>query len=106
MPAKTVAFNSRAVAGRSDLVLILIDPRTGAIGNGSGDTLIPGVKGRFTAVVDEAITGLWEVQVENLSGDAVLENGKVYFPGDVAGTYIVDDPLAPIGTIGIQQVAV
>lgn len=105
MANKTVALNSQAYAGTSGLTLFLYSPSSGSIGNGSGDTLTAGSNGSFTAVVTEAITGWWNVVVKNGSS-AILEGGKVYFPSDTVGTYIVDDPAAPISTIKTQQVAV
>lgn len=105
MANKTVALNSQAYSGTAGLTLLLINPSNGTIGNGSGDTLTDGSNGVFTAVVTEAITGWWNVVVRN-GASPILEGGKVYFPADVVGTYIVDDPQAPISTIETQQVAV
>lgn len=105
MANKTVVLNSQAYAGTSGLTLLLISPSDGSIGNGSGDTLMSGSNGSFSAVVTEAIVGWWNVVVKNGSS-AILEGGKVYFASDTLGTYVVDDPSAPISTIGTQQVAV
>lgn len=105
MANKTVALNSQAYAGTSGLTLFLYSPTDGSIGNGSGDTLTAGSNGLFTAVVTEAITGWWNVVVRN-GATPLLEGGKIYFPADVVGTYIVDDPAAPLSTLPTQQVAV
>lgn len=91
MANKTVILNSYSLNGTSGLLLYLLDPDTGAIGNGAGDTLAVGDNGTFTATVTEAITGWWRVVV-TLSGVPRLEGGWVYFESDTAGDYRVDDP--------------
>lgn len=90
MANKTVVFNSQAYAGTAGLTLLLLNPETGAIGNGSGDTLTAGSNGVFSAVVTENIDGWWNVVVMN-GAVPVLEGGKIYFQSDTAGTYVVDD---------------
>ena len=100
MANKTVALNSQLYAGTAGLTLLLINPSSGAIGNGSGDALTAGSNGLFTAVVTEAITGWWNVVVRNGS-TPILEGGRVFFASDTEGTYVVDDPdsLAPAVTV-------
>lgn len=105
MASKTVTLNSQAYAGTSGLTLFLYSPSNGSIGNGSGDSLTAGSNGLFTATVTEAITGWWNVVVKNGS-TPLLEGGRLYIPADVVGTYIVDDPAAPLSTLPTQQVAV
>jgi len=91
MANKTVTFNSYLHNGTAGLTMLLLDPETGAIGNGAGDTLTAGSNGQFSAVVTEAITGWWRVVVLNGSVP-ILEGGSVYFPADTVDTYTVDDP--------------
>lgn len=104
MANKTVTLNSRANKGTSGLTLLLISPTDGSIGNGSGDTLTSGSNGHFSTVVTEAITGWWRVAVVNGATD-LLEGGWLWIPSDVVGTYIVDDPMAPLRALAIQSVA-
>lgn len=104
MANKTIALNSQANAGPSGLTLLLISPTDGSIGNGSGDTLTAGSNGHFSATVTEAITGWWRVVVKN-GATPLLEGGWVWIPSDVVGTYIVDDPMAPLRALAIQSVA-
>lgn len=90
MANKTVTFNSYLHSGTAGLTMLLLDPETGSIGNGSGDTLTAGSNGQFSAVVTEAITGWWNVVVKNGSV-SILEGGRVYFESDTVGSYLVDD---------------
>lgn len=91
MANKTVKLSNYLFNGRSGLTLLLINPETGAIGNGAGDALTAGANGMFTATVTEAITGYWKVVV--LDGTTVLIEGEwVRFKSDVEGVYVVDDP--------------
>lgn len=89
MANKTVILNNQVFAGTSGLTLLLINPTTGAIGNGSGDVLTPGANGNFSAVVTENITGWWHVVV-NQGSVPVIADELVYFPSDVEGTYLVN----------------
>lgn len=91
MANKTVTFNSYLHNGTAGLTLLLLDPETGAIGNGAGDSVSAGSNGQFSAVVTEAITGWWKVVVLK-SSVPILEGGAVYFPSDTEDTYPVDDP--------------
>lgn len=91
MANKTVVFNSQQLAGRTDLVLYLININTGALGNGSGTAVTAGTNGHFSCVITEAVTGWWLVVVKDAGDVPLLENGVVHFKTDTVGTYPVND---------------
>lgn len=101
MANKTVHLNSQTYAGASNLTLFLVHPTSGSVGNGSGDVLIAGTNGAFSAVVTEAISGWWRIVIKQ-DGVSVIEGGWVYFPADVLGDYIADNPaVTPVSIAGI-----
>ncbi len=90
MAAKNVFLKLPSYNGTSGLTLILTQQGSGTVSNGSGDTLTAGSNGLFSCVVDEAISGWFDVEVRSGSV-TVAQGGKLYFPGDTAGNYHVDD---------------
>jgi hypothetical protein len=99
MANKTVIFTSQLYAGTSGLTAYLYSPATGSAGNGAGDAVTALSNGYFSFVVTEAITGYWNVVINN-GATPILEGGILYFPSDTADTYIVDDPALQTSLIG------
>lgn len=91
MADKTVRLYSVDLIGETGLTGELINPSTGAIGNGAGDSLTEVANGLFSMVVTEAITGWWKVIVKK-SGIVQIGGGDLYIASDVEGNYDVDDP--------------
>lgn len=64
------------------------------VANGSGDAATTGAGGGFSFDVTENISGWFDVVAYD--GASVRGTGTVFYPGDVAGTYLVDDPNSPV----------
>lgn len=106
MANKTVRFYSGDLIGETSLTGELINPSTGAIGNGAGDDVTEVSNGVFTFVVTEAITGRWIVVIKKI-GVIQLSGGNVNLRQDIETTYDVDDPSETYGTgIGPRTVTI
>lgn len=91
MANKTVRLFSGDLAGETGLTLELINPDTGAVGNGAGDSLTEVANGLFETTVTEAITGWWKATVKKATV-TYASGGNLYIASDVVGEYLVDDP--------------
>ena len=115
MANKTVRLFSGDLAGETGLTLELINPDTGAIGNGAGDALTEVANGLFETTVTEAITGWWKATVKKATV-IYASGGNLYIASDVVGEYLVDDPalvamptdlnvnITPLAATDIQRV--
>lgn len=90
MANKTVRLFSGDLAGETGLTLELINPDTGAVGNGAGDSLTEVANGLFETTVTEAITGWWKAVVKK-GAVTYASGGNLYIASDVVGEYLVDD---------------
>jgi hypothetical protein len=100
MANKTILVTVPVFSGNAGLTLILQAQGSGAVANGAGDLLTAGANGLFTAVVDDSITGWFDVSIRD-GANVVWQGGKLYIEADVAGNYIVDDArLAAVATWG------
>lgn len=91
MANKTVRLFLGDLEGETGLTVELINPSTGAIGNGAGDSLTEVGNGLFEATVTEAITGWWKVVVKK-GTVTYASGGNLYIASDIEGNYDVDDP--------------
>lgn len=91
MANKTVRLFLGDLEGETGLTVELINPSTGAIGNGAGDSLTEVGNGLFEATVTEAITGWWKVVVKK-GAVTYASGGNLYILSDVVGVYEVDNP--------------
>lgn len=61
--------------------------------NGTGDSATTGAAGGFSFIVTESLSAGW-YDVLAYEGTTLRGFGSVFYPGDTAGTYYVDDPVA------------
>ncbi len=98
MANKTIALRLSELTGETGLKLRLLD--AGTLINPGGDTLTETTNGWFTCTVTEAVTAkFYDVEVVNASDGLEASGGRVYFSGDTADTFIVDDPSVLLSAI-------
>lgn len=96
MANKTVVWTVSGLAGETGLTLLLFTEGGNSPVNGAGDALTNSAYGRLTCTVTEALAGWYDAVIIDGSSNIVTERGpdaKVYFIGDVAGTYVVGSNL-------------
>lgn len=92
MANKTVVWTISGLVGETGLTLLLFAEGGNSIVNGAGDSLTNSAYGRLTCTVTEALAGWYDAVIIDASSNIVTERGpdaKVYFIGDIAGTYVV-----------------
>jgi len=92
MASKTVVWTVGGLVGETGLTLLVFAEGGNSAVNGAGDALTNSAYGRLTCTVTEALAGWYDAVIIDGSSNIVTERGpdaKVYFIGDVAGTYVV-----------------
>lgn len=101
MANKTISVFEPELSGETGMKLFVYDS-LGVLVNTGGDTLTEsGSTGYFTCTVTEAVgVAFYSVTIEDSGGDLLRTGGVLYFAdGDLAGTYIVDDPMSYVAAL-------
>lgn len=100
--SKTVHITVSSLEGITNLRLRIFPLDSGTIVNGpDGDVLIEDDNGHFTTTVDEAVTGIHEVDIVTTLGNVIWEGGRVDMTAAepiVDAMYYVDAIGAFVGT--------
>lgn len=91
MPNKTIAVQLSSFSGDTELSIRI--KKNNIIVNTPVDSLIESeATGYFTSTLTEVTTEGW-YSVDILKDNTIiLSGGNLYLPGDIEGTYLVDDP--------------
>lgn len=106
MANKTVVWTIGGLAGETGLTLLLFAEGGNSPVNGAGDALTNSAYGRLTCTVTEALAGWYDAVIIDGSSNIVTERGpdaKLYFPGDIAGTYVVGNSVTWAQYLADQQ---